>query len=49
MNDYPSDYVERNRLDAFCKAVLRNGVRCCLLELARCCDREKPMGYLAAG
>ena len=24
MNEYTFDYVERNRLDAFCKTVLRN-------------------------
>ena len=46
MNEYTFDYVERNRLDAFCKTVLRNEARSCLSELARRRDREKPLDTL---
>lgn len=35
MNEYTFDYVERNRLDAFCKTVLRNEAINYLSELAR--------------
>ena len=41
MNEYTFDYVERNRLDAFCKTVLRNEAINYLSELARRRDREK--------
>ena len=43
MNEYTFDYVERNRLDAFCKTVLRNEAINYLSELARRRDREKPL------
>lgn len=46
MNNYTFDYVERNRLDAFCKTVLRNEARKYLSELARRRDREKPLDTL---
>ena len=46
MNEYTFDYVERNRLDAFCKTVLRNEARRYLSELARRRDREKPLDTL---
>ena len=46
MNEYTFDYVERNRLDAFCKTVLRNEAINYLLELARRRDREKPLDTL---
>ena len=39
MNEYTFDYVERNRLDAFCKTVLRNEAITYLSELARRRDR----------
>ena len=43
MNEYTFDYVERNRLDAFCKAVLRNEAKNYLSEMARHRDREKSL------
>ena len=46
MNEYTFDYVERNRLDAFCKTVLRNAAINYLSELARRRDREKPLDTL---
>ena len=46
MNEYTLDYVERNRLDAFCKTVLRNEARSHLSELTRRRDREKPLDTL---
>ena len=46
MNEYTFDYVERNRLDAFCKTVLRNEAITYLSELARRRDREKPLDTL---
>ena len=46
MNEYTFDYVERNRLDAFCKTVLRNEAINYLLELARRRDREKSLDTL---
>ena len=46
MNEYTFDYVERNRLDAFCKTVLRNEAINYLSELARRRDREKPLDTL---
>ena len=46
MNEYTFDYVERNRLDAFCKTVLRNEAKKYLSELARRRDREKPLDTL---
>ena len=46
MNEYTFDYVERNRLDAFCKTVLRNEARKYLSELARRRDREKSLDTL---
>ena len=46
MNEYTFDYVERNRLNAFCKTVLRNEGKKYLSELARRRDREKPMDTL---
>lgn len=46
MNEYTFDYVERNRLDAFCKTVLRNEAINYLSELARRCDREKSLDTL---
>ena len=46
MNEYTIDYVERNRLDAFCKTVLRNDAINYLSELARRRDREKPLDTL---
>ncbi len=47
MNKYTLDYVERNRLDAFCKTGLRNEARSCLLELAR--HRTKSLNELRLG
>ena len=38
--------MERNRLDAFCKTVLRNEAITYLSELARRRDREKPLDTL---
>lgn len=38
--------MERNRLDAFCKTVLRNEAQKYLSELARRRDREKPLDTL---
>lgn len=46
MNEYTFDYVERNRLDAFCKTVLRNEAITYLSELARRRDREKSLDTL---
>ena len=46
MNEHTLDYVERNRLDAFCKTVLRNEAINYLSELARRRDREKPLDTL---
>ena len=46
MNEYTFDYVERNRLDAFCKAVLRNEAKNYLSEMARHRDREKSLDTL---
>lgn len=46
MNEYTFDYVERNRLDAFCKTVLRNEAINYLSELARRRDREKSLDTL---
>ena len=46
MNEYTFDYVERNRLDAFCKTVLRNEAINYLSELARRHDREKSLDTL---
>ena len=46
MNEYTFDYVERNRLDAFCKTVLRNEAINSLSELARRRDREKSLDTL---
>ena len=46
MNEYTFDYVERNRLDAFCKTVLHNEAITYLSELARRRDREKPLDTL---
>ena len=46
MNEYTFDYVERNRLDVFCKTVLRNEAINYLSELARRRDREKPLDTL---
>ena len=46
MNEYTFDYVERNRMDAFCKTVLRNEAINYLSELARRRDREKPLDTL---
>ena len=46
MNEYTFDYVERNRLDAFCKTVLRNEAITYLSEMARRRDREKPLDTL---
>ena len=46
MNEYTFDYVERNRLDAFCKTVLRNEAINYRSELARRRDREKPLDTL---
>ena len=46
MNEYTFEYVERNRLDTFCKTVLRNKARKYLSELARRRDREKPLDTL---
>ena len=46
MNEYTFDYVERNRLYAFCKTVLRNEAKKYLSELARRRDREKPLDTL---
>lgn len=40
MNEYTFDYVERNRLDAFCKTVLRNEARTHLRDLGRQRNRE---------
>ena len=44
MNEYTFDYVERNRLDAFCKTVLRNAAINYLSELAR--HRTKTLNEL---
>ena len=46
MNEYTFDYVERNRLDAFCKTVLRNEAINYLSELARRRNREKSLDTL---
>ena len=46
MNEHTFDYVERNRLDAFCKTALRNEAINYLSELARRRDREKPLDTL---
>ena len=46
MNEHTFDYVERNRLDAFCKTVLRNEAINYLSELARRHDREKSLDTL---
>ena len=46
MKEYTPDYVERNRLDAFCKTVLRNEAINYLSELARRRDREKSLDTL---
>ena len=46
MNEYTFDYVERNRLDAFCKTVLRNEAKNYLSEMVRHRDREKSLEAL---
>ena len=46
MNEHTFDYVERKRMDAFCKTVLRNEAINYLSELARRRDREKPLDTL---
>ena len=46
MNAYTLDYVERNRLDAFCKTVHRNEARSYLPELGRRRDREMALDTL---
>ena len=46
MNEYTLDYMERNRLDAFCKTVLRNEARSYLSELVHRRGREKPLDTL---
>ncbi len=46
MNEYTLDYVERNRLDAFCKTVLRNEARSYLSELVHRRGREKLLDTL---
>src|SRR5699024_7529466 len=46
MNEYTFDYVERNRLDAFCKTVLRNAAIHYLSELARRRDLAQPLDTL---
>ena len=46
MNEYTFDYVERNRLDAFCKTVLRNEARSYLKSLGRRRERETEFSAL---
>ena len=46
MNEYTFDYVERNRLDAFCKTVLRNEAITYLSGRAGRGDRKKPLATL---
>ena len=46
MNEYTFDYVERNRLDAFCKTVRLKSAITYLSELARRRDREKSLDTL---
>ncbi len=50
MNEYTFDYVERNRLDAFCKTVLRNEAITYLSELAHrpCRKSLEIVGFLPA-
>lgn len=47
MNEYTFDYVERNRLDAFCKTVLRNEARTYLRDLGRQRNRETEFSALS--
>ena len=47
MNEYTFDYVERNRLDAFCKTVLRNEARNYLRDLGRQRNRETEFSTLS--
>lgn len=46
MNEYTFDYVERNRLDAFCKTVLRNEAKTYLRNLGRQRNRETEFSAL---
>lgn len=46
MNEYTFDYVERNRLDAFCKTVLRNEAKTYLRDLGRQRNRETEFSAL---
>ena len=46
MNEYTFDYVERNRLDAFCKNRSPQRGHQLSVELARRRDREKPLDTL---
>lgn len=47
MNEYTFDYVERNRLDAFCKTVLRNEAKAYLRDLSRQRNRETEFSALS--
>lgn len=47
MNEYTFDYVERNRLDAFCKTVLRNEAKIYLRDLGRQRNRETEFSALS--
>ena len=48
MNEYTFDYVERNRLDAFCKTVLRNEAKNHLREQTRQRNRETQFSALSS-
>ena len=41
MNEYTFDYVERNRLDAFCKTVLRNAAIKPQAEMDKLCTLDE--------
>ena len=47
MREYPFEFIERHRYDAFCKTVLRNEARTHLRDLARQRNRETEFSALS--
>ena len=47
MREYPFEFIERHRYDAFCKTVLRNEARTRLRDLARQRSRETEFSALS--
>ena len=46
MREYPFEFIERHRYDAFCKTVLRNEARSYLKSLGRRRERETEFSAL---